>query len=133
MLKETIEYLDPNTNDIIVDGTISSAGHSLKIAEHRNNGILVVIDQDRSSLTRAEYNLKDTACKKIFIQGNFRRMRQLLNENNISNVNKILLDLGWSNDQFADPTRGFGPAQRRRQARALQARRRRAHGRIQAP
>jgi 16S rRNA (cytosine1402-N4)-methyltransferase len=46
-------------------------------------------------------------CKKHFIHNNFASLPDVLNQMNITAVDGVLLDLGWSSFQISDATRGL--------------------------
>ncbi len=108
LLKETMEGLDINKNDIVLDGTINSAGHSLEICKLLSeNGILIGIDQDSNALKKAEEQLKGQKCKIFLKHENFRNLDKVLDELKIEKIDKVLFDLGLSSNQLEESGRGF--------------------------
>lgn len=108
LLKETIDGLDLKEGQIVVDGTINTGGHSLRICKHiGNTGHLVGIDEDSDALSLAKNHLRDVLPKLTLINGNFRNIDVLLSGVEIQKVDRILLDIGLSNRQLADSKRGF--------------------------
>lgn len=108
LLHETIEALDLHEGQVVVDGTINTAGHALKIAEQiGSDGHIVGIDQDSDALEEARSNLGDCTCQVTLINGNYRNMVQLLSQKGIERVDRILLDIGLSNRQLESSKRGF--------------------------
>ncbi len=108
LLNETIDRLDLEEGNIVVDGTINTAGHSVQICKHIGaTGHLIGIDEDSDALAMAKRNLKDVLPKVTLINGNFRNIDTLLSETGIEKVDRILLDIGLSNRQLADSKRGF--------------------------
>lgn len=108
MLNEVIESLNPQTSGIYVDCTIGLGGHSQSIVELIGpHGRIVGIDRDASSLKEVKKNLKLYESQICFIQEDFRNVKNILEELNISKVDGILFDLGISSFQLDDPERGF--------------------------
>lgn len=107
LLHEVIEGLDIQPGDIVVDGTVGSGGHAEAILHTYGDSItLIGIDRDQESIDRSASRLAGTG-KTHFFQGNFRDIVKILTGNGFPGANKILLDLGWSTDQFETSGRGF--------------------------
>jgi 16S rRNA (cytosine1402-N4)-methyltransferase len=106
LLDEAIKYLDIKENGIYVDGTLGGAGHSKKILEHLGNGFLYAFDQDDYAIEYASSILKSFNNYKI-IKSNFRHLKEKLNQEGITKIDGLLLDLGMSSFQIDDPSRGF--------------------------
>lgn len=114
---ESFEYLKDLKNPIFVDGTLGAAGHSLAIAQNqkekgRNNDIalkMLGIDQDEEALKIAKNNIKSTNLGENFIlvHDNFKNVKDILNDLNISKINGALIDLGVSSMQLDQSERGF--------------------------
>ncbi|MBU0723111.1 16S rRNA (cytosine(1402)-N(4))-methyltransferase RsmH [Patescibacteria group bacterium] len=108
LLNETIDWLKLTKGDVVVDGTINTAGHSLEICKHiGSTGHLIGIDEDKDALAFAKKNLKNVTPKHTLLHGNYRDMDTLLTRIGITKVDKILLDIGLSNRQLFDSGRGF--------------------------
>ena len=71
------------------------------------DGFLIGIDRDPDALKIARETLKDFGERVKLVRGNFREMRQICHEENISSVNGILMDLGMSSNQLEEGRRGF--------------------------
>jgi 16S rRNA (cytosine1402-N4)-methyltransferase len=103
MLKECIEGLNIKPDGKYVDVTFGGGGHSREIISHLNNdGVLVAFDQDLD----AQQNLIDDE-RFIFIDQNFKFLKNNLRMYGILPVDGILADLGVSSHQFNVPDRGF--------------------------
>jgi 16S rRNA (cytosine1402-N4)-methyltransferase len=68
---------------------------------------LVGIDQDDAALERAKYRLAAYAHQVTLIRGNFRNLQSLLQENGVSEVAGVLMDIGVSSPQLDEGERGF--------------------------
>ncbi len=108
LVKEVLEGLSLKENDVVVDGTINGGGHSLEIVKYLGKkGILVGIDQDASALEISGELLKAVSPRIHLVHNNTRNLKTILKQLEISHIDKILLDLGWSSNQFENPDRGF--------------------------
>ncbi len=71
------------------------------------NGRLIAIDQDPTALQRARTRLNEPACRIDFIHENFRNLPHVLKTLNVSAIDAVLLDVGFSSDQLEEAGRGF--------------------------
>jgi 16S rRNA (cytosine1402-N4)-methyltransferase len=103
MLKECIEGLDIQSEGVYVDVTFGGGGHSKEIIKHLgDDGVLVAFDQDED----AKQNIIDDE-RFVFVDQNFRFLKNNLRVHDLIPVNGILADLGVSSHQFDVPERGF--------------------------
>ena len=103
MLKECIEALAIKSSGTYVDVTFGGGGHSKEILKHLGeDGILVAFDQDVDAKENA---IKDD--RFVFIDQNFKYLKNNLRAHDLIPVNGILADLGVSSHQFDVPERGF--------------------------
>lgn len=108
LLQETLEDLALNPTDVVVDATAGGGGHAKAIANILNDrGVLVALDQDEDALMRVTQALHDVAPRVYTIQSNFADMRHALTHAGISQIDKILFDLGLSTNQLELSGRGF--------------------------
>lgn len=108
LLAETLTYLNPTPNGIYLDGTLGGAGHARAIlAASAPTGRLVGLDRDSAVIQRAEAMLKTEAARVILRQASYHQAPTIARESGIDGFDGILLDLGLSSDQLADPERGF--------------------------
>ncbi|HZZ29631.1 MAG TPA: 16S rRNA (cytosine(1402)-N(4))-methyltransferase RsmH [Pirellulales bacterium] len=106
LLAEVLSGLNPQPGGIFVDGTAGGGGHTRALAERVGpTGRVYAIDRDPAAVSAAEKNLADLPVRRI--QANYADLPEVLAEQNESKVDGILLDLGLSSDQLADPLRGF--------------------------
>jgi 16S rRNA (cytosine1402-N4)-methyltransferase len=107
-MDEVISGLNINKDDIIVDGTINGGGHAYEISKQLSQeGKLIGIDQDQYGLDVSSEKLKQAHCDVSLIHDNTRNLDTILKDLKINHIDKILLDLGWSSNQFENPKRGF--------------------------
>ncbi len=108
MLKECIDNLNIKPDGVYVDATLGGAGHSSEIAKHLSEkGILIGFDKDAEAIEVSKKRLSFAKCNCIFINQDFKNFKQVLEENNISGVDGILIDLGVSSYQIDNVERGF--------------------------
>lgn len=105
---ESIEALSIRPDGVYIDGTLGGASHALGIAEQLSEkGTFIGFDVDYDAIMRAQEKLAHLPCKKHFIHNNFRNIATVLDQLGIVEVDGILMDLGWSSFQIADPERGL--------------------------
>ncbi len=102
LLQETIDGLDLKPGDVLVDGTLGRAGHSLE-AFRREPGIRIVgIDRDEDALDESQAKLVHAGAKFELFKGNFRDMDKF-----VAKADKVVLDLGVSSPHLDSSRRGF--------------------------
>jgi 16S rRNA (cytosine1402-N4)-methyltransferase len=102
LLNETIEGLNIRPEGIYVDATFGGGGHSMEILKRLKTGKLIAFDQDED----ARQNVPEDG-RMIFLNQNFRFLRNNLLFNDIQTIDGLLADLGVSFHQFDEPDRGF--------------------------
>lgn len=108
LLQSTIEQLDIQPRDVVVDATLGLGGHSREIAKQLDKqGVLIGFDADTNLLTKAQTNLSAVSCQKIFINQNFRHLKTALDSQRVTKVDKVLFDLGLNSEHFDLSGRGF--------------------------
>ena len=107
LLKEAIESLNIKNDGIYVDATLGYGGHSSKILEKLDKGLLICLDQDEEAISYSKKRLSEISNNFKIIKTNFERLKDVLDEINISKVDGILFDLGVSSPQIDNASRGF--------------------------
>lgn len=103
MLKESVDGMQIEKNDICVDVTFGGGGHSREILSRLGKkGHLYSFDQDED----AEKNAPDDK-RFTFVRGNFRFLYNFLRYHDATEIDALLADLGVSGHHFDDETRGF--------------------------
>jgi 16S rRNA (cytosine1402-N4)-methyltransferase len=106
LLEEVLHWLAPRPGQVVVDGTLGGGGHTRALVEQVGGaGTVVGLDRDPAAIARAEVSLAGLPVK--LAQRSFSDLPEVLDEIAIPAVDGILLDLGLSSDQLADPERGF--------------------------
>jgi 16S rRNA (cytosine1402-N4)-methyltransferase len=108
LLQETIAGLDIQDNDIIVDMTLGGAGHAFAATQTGARNLTVIgIDADSDAGERAATKFAGSSAKFIFANVYFDKLKEVLANENIANVNKVIFDLGYSSFEIDNPERGF--------------------------
>jgi 16S rRNA (cytosine1402-N4)-methyltransferase len=133
LLHESIDGLGILPGDIYLDGTLGSAGHAIYAASKGTPSqpiTIIGIDQDEEALERSEKRLAEimperkpwrlatitqpsnansnfNSTKTFLIKESYRNLDKALDSLGIDTVNRIMLDLGLSSDQFETSGRGF--------------------------
>ncbi len=107
LLNECIENLDIKPNGIYVDGTAGGAGHSSKIAQKLDDGLLIPIDQDEDAIKVITERLAPFGDKVKIVRDNFSNIKNVLDNLGIEKIDGLLLDLGVSSYQLDTAERGF--------------------------
>ncbi|MDR2911383.1 MAG: 16S rRNA (cytosine(1402)-N(4))-methyltransferase RsmH [Bacteroidales bacterium] len=102
LLKESIDGLNISPEGIYVDVTFGGGGHSRKILERLKKGRLIAFDQDEDVCK----NIIDDS-RFLFLNQNFRFLKNNLFFNGIDKIDGLIADLGVSFHQFDEPQRGF--------------------------
>ena len=108
MLKEIIASLNIKEDGIYVDATLGYAGMSKEILKRLSpKGFLIGIDQDEEAREYADSILKEISPNYQILPINFAYLKKALKEINISAVDGIIFDLGFSSPQIDESKRGF--------------------------
>lgn len=108
LLQETIDGLNIQKGDVVVDGTLGGGGHTEEIAKRFGKDIsLIGIDMDEKALALSEMRIKKITPHLLYFRDNFRNIDKVVLKAGFQNANRILLDIGLSSDQFEQSGRGF--------------------------
>lgn len=107
LLSESLEALNPQKNEVVVDATLGMGGHSEAILQSNENVKIIGIDQDKNALKLANERLEKFGERFKSFHANFSEIKSVLAEAKIEKVDGILADLGVSSLQFDDAMRGF--------------------------
>ncbi len=109
LLNEAIEFLDIHPEETVVDATVGGAGHfGVLLQELGHEGTLIGIDADADAIKRAQavYDAAEESPRVFFVEDNFRNIESILDDRQITHIDKMLFDLGWSSFQL-ERGRGF--------------------------
>jgi 16S rRNA (cytosine1402-N4)-methyltransferase len=102
LLNECIDGLNIKPDGVYVDVTYGGGGHSAKILEKLTTGKLVAFDQDVDALANVPHDER-----LIFVQHNFKYLKNFLAYYGFGQVDGVLADLGVSSHDFDEASRGF--------------------------
>ena len=106
LLDEVVQWLNPQAGGVFVDGTLGGGGHARALAARVGPaGLVIGVDRDSTALDSAQESLAGLSAR--FVQANFCDLPEVLRHLEIRAVDGIVMDLGMSSDQLADPQRGF--------------------------
>jgi len=106
MVDEMCASMAPRNGGLYVDGTFGAGGYSrvlLQAADCR----VIGIDRDRTAIAAAGDLVREAGGRLQVIHGRFGEMAALLESQDITAVDGIVLDIGVSSMQINTPERGF--------------------------
>ena len=107
LLKEVLDYLNPQPGENFIDCTFGFGGHSLEILKkNKPGGKVLGIEQDKEILEKFTNKNK----RLDLIDGNFNNLKEIVKNDRFFKLNKIngiLFDLGVSSWHFDESGRGF--------------------------
>ncbi len=107
LLRETVERLGVRPEGVYVDATVGEGGHaSAVLVASAPSGVVLGVDRDPRSLSRAETRLREYGGRFIGIQGNYADAVSLVGSQGFDRVDGFLLDLGFSSRQV--DAEGYG-------------------------
>jgi len=108
MVNEILQVLNLSAGDVVVDGTLGLAGHTMRFIDAvRPGGVVVGLDWDETMLAIARERVgRPEGVTVHLVHADFRQMTDVLTELSIK-PNGILLDLGLNSAQVDDPDRGI--------------------------
>jgi len=115
LLKEVLQYLDPQVNDNFIDATLGEGGHSLTILEKTApQGKVLGIERDPILFQRMQEKMKDstdvnsqTWKRLILVNDSYTNLTKIVEENRLGPIQGILFDLGVCSFHLDESGRGF--------------------------
>lgn len=105
LLQPCLDALNIRPGGVYVDGTAGGAGHSLAIAKRLTTGVLYAFDRDPDAAAVSAERLSGFSAAVVC--ENYSCMKRWLEQQGVSQVDGVLLDLGVSSYQLDDPDRGM--------------------------
>ena len=107
MPDEIVHWLGEISPNVIVDGTYGGGGHSRLLLKQLppEQGQIIGLDRDPAVSERVESEEHDRRLT-VFL-GSYEKIPKALAAVDVPMADAVLLDLGLSSDQLADPNRGF--------------------------
>jgi len=108
LLKEVLYYLNLKQGDIIFDGTLGGAGHTVEIIKAiAPTGKVIGVDLHGQTISTATSRLRDFSENVVLVNDNFANIKKILKRINIKSIDGMLLDLGLSSFLIEKSKRGF--------------------------
>jgi 16S rRNA (cytosine1402-N4)-methyltransferase len=108
MLQEVLRHLAPRPGGRYIDATAGGGGHSLALLQSSApDGRVLSLDADPRALARLQTRLQAYGARSVVAQANFRSLAVAAERLGFTAVDGVLMDLGLSSDQLADPSSGF--------------------------
>lgn len=107
LLKETLDFLQPQRGGKFVDCTLGMGGHSEAILSSSAEVEVIGIDRDPEAIEKARARLEQFGNRFQAAHADYRDLKTVLKQVGAENVAGILADLGVSSWQLDAPERGF--------------------------
>ncbi len=108
LLHEAVEALAPRSGGRYLDGTFGGGGHTAALlVASAPDGRVLSLDADPAAIARGEALRAEFGARLTLQQGNFAELADFAHATGFAPLDGILLDLGLSSFQLADPERGF--------------------------
>lgn len=106
MPKESLELLDIQAGELVVDGTAGEGGHSFEILKHNPKVRVLALDADPAAVALTRERLAQFGERAEVVEANFSELEKVLAKKGIKTIDKALFDLGWNSGQLSSG-RGF--------------------------
>ena len=108
MLKEVLDFLQPQSGKTYIDCTVGGGGHALEIVKRiLPDGRLIGLDRDEEALIAAAECLSEYRENVILEKANYADLEAVMERLGVRSADGALLDLGVSSRQLESPERGF--------------------------
>src|SRR3989344_7750290 len=110
LLNKVLEILTPGPRKFIIDGTVDGGGHAVEIVKRLSpSGMFLGVDWDKSMLAEAKSKVAPVMnrVKVTLVEGNYADLPVILRDKKLGKADGLLLDLGFSSDQFENSGKGF--------------------------
>ena len=106
LVNEVLEALNPQPGERMVDGTFGAGGYTRALLSKTDCAVWA-IDRDPNVVPTAEAIEQEFPGRFRLLKGCFSRMKELLAEEGIDQVDGVALDIGVSSMQLDEAERGF--------------------------
>lgn len=108
LLEEVILNLELPKKRVVIDCNLGLGGHSKKILEKLpKNGKLVGFELDKEHLKIAKKNLKDFKDQVVFLNTNFKNLKEEFKKLKLKGADVVFFDLGLASPHVDMAERGF--------------------------
>jgi 16S rRNA (cytosine1402-N4)-methyltransferase len=105
LLKEVLEWLAPQSGEVMVDGTFGAGGYSRAILER--GARVIGIDRDPDAIAGGQELVKASEGRLMLVPGQFADLETHARSCGFDGVDGVVLDLGVSSMQLDEAERGF--------------------------
>ena len=106
LLKEVLGEISPKDGGVYVDGTFGAGGYTRATLQAANCTVYA-IDRDPDAIANGQTLVEEFNGRLKLLHGTFGHMKDLLEEQGVSRVDGIMLDIGVSSMQIDQAERGF--------------------------
>jgi 16S rRNA (cytosine1402-N4)-methyltransferase len=108
LTEESTDALNPRSGGVYLDATLGGGTHSRTLLEKSApNGRVISLDVDPSALERAKEHFQTYGTRWQGVESNFRDLAEVVEREGLGPMDGILIDLGFSSDELADPSKGL--------------------------
>lgn len=108
LLDEVLHFLEPQSGQIYVDGTLGLGGHTEAILSHSSpDGRVIAFEWDESAIEKSRQRLAGFGSRVTIVRRNFAEFALGMTEVGVAEVDGILIDIGLSSLQLDQGGRGF--------------------------
>ena len=105
LLTEVLQWLDPQPDEVIVDGTFGAGGYSRALLER--GARVVGIDRDPDAIAGGQDLVRQAEGRLMLVPGQFADLDAHARASGLDGVDGVVLDLGVSSMQLDEAGRGF--------------------------
>lgn len=106
LCEEVVRILQPQKNEIFVDGTFGAGGHSLALLKSSECSVLA-LDRDPTAIESGRELVCKFSPRLSLHHRPFSQLHSVVLDMGLNSVDGVLLDVGFSSMQIDNPLRGF--------------------------
>jgi 16S rRNA (cytosine1402-N4)-methyltransferase len=108
LLEEVLEYLQPQSGGVYMDGTLGLGGHTQAILKASEpDGRVVGFEWDENAIQRSRLRLAEYGERLTIVRRNFAEISAGLEDAGVDSLDGLLIDIGLSSLQLDMGARGF--------------------------
>ena len=108
LVREVLEYLKPEPDENMVDGTCGEGGHTKLLLEKTSpRGKVLGIDADARQGENARRNLTGFSERVVLTRDSYAHLKEIIEKYHFRPIHGILLDLGYSSWHMDASEKGF--------------------------
>jgi len=108
LLKEVIDYLNPQANENFIDATVGQGGHTASILEkNKPKGKVLGIEMDIDIYKELKEKMAKMSDRLILINDSYVNLKKIVKKNDFKPIHGILFDLGLCSWHLEASKRGF--------------------------